>query len=369
MARNAQYRIDRAAATTVPRGAVDAGTAPRVWALTGPKGGDNAQVLALARALGRPFAENRLSYNALHVLPNVALGASLASLDRARSDPLAPPWPDLVVAVGRRSVPVARWVRQRSGGRARLVQIGRPRAPLDWFDLVITTPQYGLPDRPNVIRLTLPLVPERAAPAGEPPFAALPRPWIALLIGGPSGPWRLDGPAAAALGRQASDLAQRLGGALLVTTSRRTPPAAADALAASLTAPTFLHAWRTGDATNPYAAMLALADALVVTSDSVSMIADAVATGRPAYLAEVPLRRRWHHGPVGTAGGGVLIDAGIVQPPRDLARVHRAALKAGMVLPWPPDGPLPHEGAGHALMAREAETVVARVRALVEDAR
>jgi hypothetical protein len=152
---------------------------------------------------------------------------------------------------------------------------------------------------------------------------------------------------------------------VLATTSRRTPAAAADALALSLTAPTFLHAWGAAGP-NPYGAMLALADAFVVTSDSISMIADAVATGRPTYLAPVPYRRRWHHGPVGT-DLGALGTGGVVQAPRDLARVHGAALAAGLVLPWPPAGPLPAEGPGRGIMAREAEAAVARVRALMEE--
>ena len=359
--RQAQYRIDRPAATTAPGG----GTAPRVWALLGPKAGDNAQVLALAGRLGLPFAVKRLAYNPLYAVPNAALGASLASLDRARSDALAPPWPALVIGVGRRSVPVARWIRERAGGAVRLVQIGRPRAPLGAFDLVVTTPQYRLPDRPNVARLTLPLVPARTVPAGPPPFAALPRPWIALLVGGPSGPWRLDAPAARRLGAEASAAVRRLGGAILATTSRRTPAAAADALALALTAPCFLHRWSPGG-DNPYGAILAAADAFAVTADSVSMLADAVATGRPTYLVPVPYRRRWHHGPVG-ADTGRLGAGGIVQAPRDLARVHEAALAAGLVLPWPPVAEVPPAGAGRALVERETETIVARVRALMED--
>jgi hypothetical protein len=96
------------------------------------------------------------------------------------------------------------------------------------------------------------------------------------------------------------------------------------------------------------------------------MIADAVATGRPTYLVPVPRRLRWHHGPVG-ANVGRLGAGGIVQAPRDLARVHAAALAAGLVLPWPPDGALPEAGAGRAALERETETIVARVRALMED--
>ncbi|MGH6718365.1 MAG: ELM1/GtrOC1 family putative glycosyltransferase, partial [Alphaproteobacteria bacterium] len=114
------------------------GAAPDVWALVGDKPGDNAQVLALARALdqalGQPFAVKRLAYNGLYRVPNLLASGALASgalaygaplgLARARSDPLAPPWPRLVIAVGRRAAPVAHWIRRRAAGRARLVHLG-----------------------------------------------------------------------------------------------------------------------------------------------------------------------------------------------------------------------------------------------------
>jgi hypothetical protein len=118
--------------------------------LLGDKAGDNEQCLAVAEALGWPYDVRRLAYNRRFRRWNVRLGATLASLDRERSDALGPPWPDLVVAVGRRSVPVARWIWQQHGDATRLVQLGG-RAPLAWFDLVVTTRRYGLPDRASVV--------------------------------------------------------------------------------------------------------------------------------------------------------------------------------------------------------------------------
>ena len=55
---------------------------------------------------------------------------------------IRPPWPDLVIGVGPNSPPVARYIRRRSGGRTRIVQIGDPRCPIRDLDLLITTPQY-----------------------------------------------------------------------------------------------------------------------------------------------------------------------------------------------------------------------------------
>ena len=144
---------------------------------------------------------------------------------------------------------VARWIRRQSGGRTRLVLLGRPWAPVESFDLVVTTPQYELPEAANVLHNLLPLhgvTAERLADAAErwePRLAHLPRPFVTVLVGGSSGPYVFDEQAAARLGREASELARSLGGSVLVSTSARTKPAAVDALFAAIDAPACLHRW------------------------------------------------------------------------------------------------------------------------------
>ncbi|MCA9320951.1 MAG: mitochondrial fission ELM1 family protein, partial [Planctomycetes bacterium] len=141
--------------------AVDHRPTLRIWVLLGGKSGDDAQVLALADRLGLPYETRRLEYNWLRRLPNPVLGDRLISL--RGGDPLRAPWPDLILAIGRRSAPVALAIKRLQGGSTRLIHLGRPRAALSAFDLVITTPQYGLPDAPNVIHANLPFRPQREA--------------------------------------------------------------------------------------------------------------------------------------------------------------------------------------------------------------
>jgi len=271
---------------------------PLIWALLGRRAGDNAQVEALAEALGWPWQAKRLTWrrpSAGWTPLHGRMGPSLATLaPAARRQLTGPPWPDLVISVGWRSAPVARWIGRQSG--AALAHVGRPRAPLAAFDVVLTTPQYRLPDAPNVVRLDGPLTrpsAERAAVAAtwRARFDHLPRPWIAALVGGDGGGFRLTPPAAAALGRRLTDLVRRRGGALLVVTSPRTPRAAGDALVAHLDAADVTWIWR-GEEANPYAALLGLADEFVVTIDSVSMAHEAALTGRPLHLAPLPQRSR-----------------------------------------------------------------------------
>jgi mitochondrial fission protein ELM1 len=263
-----------------------------VWCLLGSKAGDNTQVRALADELGYGYEEKRIHAQAWELLAHLRCAPTLAGIDRGRSEALQPPWPDLVISAGRRNEPVARWIRQRSGGKSVLVHMGRPLAALDQWDLLVTTPQYFLPVQPNIRHNSLPLhrlSGEELKVAGEqlrPQLEGLPRPWIAVLVGGDSGRFVLTAGKGERLGLLANQLATACGGSLLVTDSARTPAAAADALQARITAPAYCYRWgRGGD--NPYRGLLALADAFVVTGESMSMLGEAVAMGRPLYIFDV----------------------------------------------------------------------------------
>lgn len=272
-----------------------AGTAPTVWRLHGRHAGDNAQIDALVAALGWPSRPHRLRFSPRSRLPGWLKGANRLGL--LGSEPaLEPPWPDLVIAAGRRSANVARWIVKQSGGRTRSVLLGRPRAPLSAFDLVVTTPQYGLPVRSNVLHLPAPLALPATADdatleAWRARWAALPRPWIGLLLGGDRAPYQIDAEAARRLAAAARALADQRGGSVLATTGPRTTPAAAEALFAALGEPAFCHRYVQGQADNPYRALLALADQFIVTGDSASMLAEAAGTGKPLAVFEPPRRR------------------------------------------------------------------------------
>lgn len=269
---------------------------PLVWPLCTDKAGDRGQIIRLAAALGWTTEEKTLVFNPLYKKSNLLLGASLKSLDKDASDALDSPWPDLVIASGRRSVPIARWIRRRSGGRTRLVHIGRPWAPPHLFDLIVTTAQYGLQARPNVLINTLTLnqpdatALEAAADRWRSRWADLPRPLIAVLVGGNARPLVLTEAAASELGERASALARDLGGSLAVTTSRRSPEAAVDALFAALPEASYRHRFGR-DADNPYLGLLALADRFIVTGDSASMLSEACRSGKPVHLFPLPKRR------------------------------------------------------------------------------
>lgn len=314
---------------------------PVVWLIDAYRAGERGQVRALVDALGWPGETRQLDYRRHVFLPHLLGQATLRGITAASAAGLRPPWPDLVISCGVRNEPVCRWIRARSGGRTRYVHVGRPWARLESFDLVITTPQYRVPDRANVVNNTLTLhgvTPEGLAaerPAWGAAFAELPRPLIGVFAGGDSGPFTLGPKAAARLARQASALARELGGSLLVSTSARTSPLAVDVLRERLDAPHYFYRWRPDDPANPYRGILAWADRLVVTGDSIAMLSEACATGRPVQMFDLggmregePVERDFRLGASLYAG---LLRWGWQPLSRDITLVHRRLLESGRV--------------------------------------
>ena len=271
---------------------------PRVWLLLGHKAGDNNQVLALAEALAWPWDEKRIVYRPWELLANRLLGVTLCGIDRGASSVLQPPWPDLVISSGRRNEPVARWIRRQAPG-VRLVHVGRPWAPLDAFDLIVTTPQYSLPSRPNVLENELPmhrLRPERLAAEAQrwrARLALLAVPRIAVLLGGNSGACVFTQQKARRLGRLVNGLARSQHGSVLVTDSARTPPGVTDAFLAELDIAVHSHGWGGPREDSPYLGYLGLAEKFVVTADSMSMIAEALFAAKPLFLFSLDDGPHW----------------------------------------------------------------------------
>jgi mitochondrial fission protein ELM1 len=333
---------------------------PRVWLLSDDRPGCTGQAEGLAAALGWPTERKRLVFNRWSLLHNRLLGASRLGVRRAGSSPLTPPWPDLVIAAGRRNAPVAQWIRDRSGGAARVILLGRKAGDAaDTCDLAVTPSYARLFPHPRRLATLVPL--QRSS--GEDPgaerwretWASLPRPRIAALVGGRSGQYQLSPAVARRLGEDLARLARSTGGTILATTSRRTGAAAAAALSEGLGAAGRLHTWRSNDADNPYLGLLAAADAFVVTCDSESMLAEALAVGRSVAIYPLPTRRsftalrlprewvsRWagtrRIGRRGTArpqkglayAAARSIDRGWVRPVRDLEPMHAELIARGL---------------------------------------
>ncbi|HTN98361.1 MAG TPA: ELM1/GtrOC1 family putative glycosyltransferase [Nordella sp.] len=268
----------------------------RIWLLTGAKHGDNAQTERLIEASGLAFERRRIVLKPGYDLAKPRLHASLHHVDLEKSDALAPPWPDLVLTIGRRLAMVALWIKEQSQDRTKLALIGTPKGDSGKIDLFIVPFQYRAAEAPNIFRIGLPLLgidPARVATEGErwrATFAELPRPLTVLLCGGSIGSHSFD--PETARGVLATIDRMKEGGSLQVTTSRRTPPETVAAIEKALPAGAALYRWDKAGADNPYIGLLAHGDRFVVTGDSVSMLVEVARLGKPLAIAPLRLANR-----------------------------------------------------------------------------
>lgn len=214
------------------------------------------------------------------------------------SDPVLPsdgaPWPDIWIATGRASLPLSSRAVTAGPGRPFVVQTQDPRWRTDRFDLVVAPEHDGLSGANVVSILGSPhrITPVRIADAVA-AFAdrldPLPRPRVAVLVGGRSASHDLPPDHAARLADQIAGAVRAVGGSVMVTLSRRTPPEAEAILRERLAV---VSGWIwDGQGDNPYFAFLGAADHVLVTEDSANMAAEAASTGRPVHLLPMVARK------------------------------------------------------------------------------
>jgi hypothetical protein len=262
----------------------------RIWALLGPHRGDNNQILALAEALGLPFEEKRLEYNELRRLQPSLLGASFASVKAEFRRQLEGEPPDLTISTGHRSVPVVRALKKRSGGRMRSVHLGYPRISPAHFDLVVPTPEYPVPDAPNVVRIPFALSPHGVRDVDQADrdlLNAYPQPRRLLLIGGPTLYWELPVSRMVRAVKRLLRLAGWEEGSLVVVGSPRSPPELLTAIKATLESSSVPFLFAPIEGPPAYPALIEAADQIFVTADSVAMVADAVNTRKPVGIVPI----------------------------------------------------------------------------------
>ncbi len=355
----------------------------KTWLLSSEKLGDTAQARLIANALGWSTTEMDMVVRERFRTAKPAMRPSLEHIDPASADQLRPPWPELAIAAGRRMAMVLLWIKAQSGGRTRVVYLGRPQRHLERFDLVIAPSQFRVPSAPNVMPLAYPLVRVEqgalacAAQAWQARLAGLPKPLFVLLVGGPQRVLRFDKALALDLLERTAAMARAASGSLYVSTSRRTPPDIADALARAVPSEAQFHRWTPEAQENPYLGLLAHGDVFVVTGDSISMLVEVAGLGRPlAIYRQPPPSNLWRRGlqfigraideetghPAARGIGRLLYRLGVVSYPRNLSALHDRLIAEGYAAPF--GGALP-EG-GHCLPS-ELPEVATRIRALFSE--
>lgn len=300
-----------------------------IWGLVDDRTGHTGQVLGVIHRLGVPYTLKRLEYNLLANLPTAMLGASTCHLN-PRSAPLTSPFPPLVIAAGRRTLPVLRHIKHHSPSTG-TVYLMKPEIDRD-IDLIAMPQHDHPPSAPHIVSTVAPLhavTPEALAgarQAWEAKLAHLPRPYIGLCLGGAT----KHGNFSAAEWREVIMRAQAFAGegSLLITTSRRTPKEALDLCNIMVQKPHLFYAWDRGT-DNPYLGILALADGIIVTGDSLSMCAEAATSGAPLFIfapeKTIPPKHRALH--------AALYQRGLAKPLSGMVRMD-----------WRPTAPLDDTG-------------------------
>lgn len=260
----------------------------RTWVISDAAAGNLRQARALAHALRRPFTEWQLRprppwrWLAPHLRAGLEFGLS-ADFRAA----LAPPWPELAIGCGRQAALLTRHLKRISAGRTFCVQILDPRIDTRHYDAVVA-PRHDALRGENVISTLGALNPVDADWLAEgetrfPTLLRLPQPRTLLLLGGPRRDLGLDADWLDRLAARISECMARDGGSLLVAASRRTPAHWLQRLHGALRVDC-RHFWHgPQDGANPYQGYLSAADRIVVTPDSVNMLSEACATGRPVW--------------------------------------------------------------------------------------
>ena len=260
------------------------------WAISDGRAGMANQTRGLAEAMGLPVEVKTVHPRFPWTLLPVTAWPSPFSALGPDSSSFAPPWPRVVIGCGWRSIPYVLAVKRLSGGKTFTVQLQDPRIDPKRFDLVVPPEHDGLTGvnveaivgSPNAVTRTKL---DAAAAQWRPKFEQLKRPRIAVLVGGKSKSHSFSETDARNLAAHLKQLEAR-GHGLMITTSRRTGEAQTRIIKEAL-AGKEAFVWD-GAGDNPYFGLLALAEVILVTSDSTNMAVEAATTGKPVYIVDLP---------------------------------------------------------------------------------
>ena len=245
---------------------------PLIWALTDGRPGSDNQTIAVAEKLGN-YQNHRIEFGPAADLPNFLLSTS----DLGILTKLEKPWPDLIIAAGRRLARVSRMIKKDSP-TTKLIQLMWPGTGAKDFNLIFAPEHDNLKPRANLITtIGAPnLMTQEVLKASAEKWQhriPIERPAIAMLVGN----IKLDEC------QKLINMVNNLTGYLMITTSRRTNPEITEALETNIHHQRYFHKW-SSTAENPYLGFIALADFVIVTEDSTSMISEALTAGKPTYI-------------------------------------------------------------------------------------
>jgi mitochondrial fission protein ELM1 len=270
-------------------------SAPIIWGLHDHRPGNNSQVEGIASYLIHPAITKTIHYNFFSRMYNEFLPLNFLGIHR---HDLSPPWPDIVISAGRRQARIAAAIKRKSGEKTFLCHMMRPELGYSHFDMVVLPVHDRAPKHPAIFRtLGAPhrITKQRLSEAFNqfsPYFALLPYPKTAVFLGGDSRHYRFTDDMIHQMIKDLCAMQDQEGGSLIILTSRRTPETLVSVWKKALKGRAHsFYSWGQQGQANPFVGALACCERMIVTQDSISMITEALGSGRPVAYYPVPPHR------------------------------------------------------------------------------
>lgn len=273
---------------------------PLIWVVSDGTAGMVAQALALAQAMDVSYFDVRIFASPIYRLfPQMGAWPLMPISPRRNDRRLGPPWPDIIITCGKRSVGASLAIKRLSGGKTKIVQIQDPKIDPSHFDVMIC-PQHDpisqgglakmaglakmIVSKGSLNRLKMTDI-AREAKSLPKSLRAKKTHKTAVMVGGNNRRYKASADDFSRFGIALNEFAKSHDSHLVLIGSRRTPSYAMDAISASLGKVS--HQIWDGKGDNPYPGILGVVDDVIVTSDSVNMASEVCLTGKPVYIAQL----------------------------------------------------------------------------------
>lgn len=238
----------------------------KILALLDGRPGNDNQTIAIAEKLGE-YESLTVEFGFWAKLPNFLLGKSQRGVKTKIEAQ-----PDVIIAAGRKLARVSAHIKAKQNCKA--LQLMHPHMPLKWFDLIFVPEHDGYKTHGN-LRTTI------GAPNRIDEELLAEQDWNFV-----------EGANVALVGNIEPEDAKLLHKVenLHISTSRRTTKEAVEALKAL--EPKYMYEWN-AKTENPYYGLLAAAENIIVSADSVGMISEACTTGKKVFVFAKPSKRKF----------------------------------------------------------------------------
>lgn len=260
---------------------------PVIWLINDQRIGNLNQLKAITYYLKDKFdiKECKISFSKMISLPNIinlALGTGIKFHDLSTE-------PDIIMSAGRRSALAAIQLKKKYPN-SKIIQIMRPNLPAQYFDFIVTPKHDHYKYASYETALTANFINQdtlaKAAKQWQAEFSKIKKPILCVIIGGDTKHNKVNDQTIIKLCHNLLKIKSSAKCHLYVTTSRRTSRSNIKQIKSILNDNASLYLWEAKATHNPYLAMLSYCQAILVSVDSISMISDALATGKPVYVLE-----------------------------------------------------------------------------------